>query len=93
MVDLESIDPARIRIVRVDRASFVSANVIRNHQRNVLIQPRHKLRKGVTYRVVVTGVRDELGNLGPRVQWQFTTEPPPPPPPKKDKKKKDRDKN
>jgi endonuclease/exonuclease/phosphatase family metal-dependent hydrolase len=37
-----------------------------------------RLGKGRTYRVVVRDLRDELGNVGPRKQWSFTTVAPPP---------------
>lgn len=51
--------------------------------RLLTLTPFRRLEKGKSYRVVVDGVRDRLGNAGPRVVWRFTTVEPPPPPPKR----------
>jgi endonuclease/exonuclease/phosphatase family metal-dependent hydrolase len=42
-----------------------------------------RLAKGIRYRAVVRGLKDRLGNVGPRMQWSFTTVAPPPKPPKR----------
>jgi hypothetical protein len=78
---------ARVRFDENVAASSVQANTmelwrngrrvpgrtIRSSARVLTFNPRGRLAKRETYRVVVKSVRDRFGNSGPRYSWRFTT--------------------
>lgn len=55
----------------------IPGRVVRLGPRHLVFRPVRLLR-GERYRMVVQGLRDHLGNFGPRFQWSFTTVPRPP---------------
>jgi hypothetical protein len=75
----ERVDPASansqsIRLFRGDRP--VKGRVSQPRPRVLTFDPVRDLKKGATYRVVVRGLGDVLGNRGPRFAWRFTSEHP-----------------
>lgn len=84
----EDVDPASVtsdslRLFRDGNDTRVGGYVTQVRNKVLEFDPAFALKKGVRYHAVVSGVRDAIGNRGPRVDWRFTTVPPPPPPPKK----------
>lgn len=51
----------------------ISGAVTQPAPRVLKLNPRARLRAGRTYRVVIDGITDAIGNRGRRVAWQFTT--------------------
>jgi endonuclease/exonuclease/phosphatase family metal-dependent hydrolase len=70
-----SVDSDTIKVYAHGRR--IPGFVARRTTRRVVFNP-NRLAKGTEYRVVVRDLRDELGNVGPRFQWSFTTVPLPP---------------
>lgn len=75
-VDPSSVTPGTISLYLADRK--VAGRVRRESGRQISFNPSQPMKKGKHYRVVVRGVRDSLGNLGPRHSFSFTTQAPPP---------------
>lgn len=74
-VDPKSFDSSSsIRLFRKDR--LIAGRAVHRTGRYFTYRPFEKLKKGVTYRVVVRGLRDKLGNRGDRFAWRFITEEP-----------------
>jgi hypothetical protein len=49
------------------------ARVVQTAPRVLQLDPVRKLRRGTTYRVVVQGLSDAVGNRGRSDAWKFTT--------------------
>lgn len=73
-VDAASVDSGSIRLFRGDRR--LRGQISQPARRVLIFDPARRLKKGATYRVVVRGLTDVLGNPGPRFAWRFTAERP-----------------
>ena len=67
-----SVDSDTIKLYAHGRR--ISGYVFRKTSRRVVLNP-NGLARGTRYRAVIRGLQDELGNVGPRFQWSFTTVP------------------
>ena len=74
-MSLPSVDSRTIQLYAHGRR--ISGYVFRQTPRKVVFNP-NGLARGTTYRAVVRGQQDYLGNVGPSFQWSFTTVPKPP---------------
>lgn len=77
----DAIDPSSVgdTSIRLFRGSHrVAGRVLNPTRRQVKFNPASRLREGTTYKVVVSGLRDKLGNKGAAHTWTFTTVLPPP---------------
>ncbi|MGH2735537.1 MAG: Ig-like domain-containing protein, partial [Actinomycetota bacterium] len=72
---VETVTADSIRMFKSGRR--VAGRVVRDSARRLILRPARPLRKGKTYRVVVRGISDALGNIGPRFEWRFKTVAPP----------------
>lgn len=68
-VILSGRDPLRL----VRSGNRVAGTLTQAAPRVLRFTPASRLRKGTTYRVVVNGTSDVLGNAGPDDSWSFTT--------------------
>lgn len=66
-----SLKAGSIRLFLGDRS--VSGTVARVNRRTIEFTPDKPLKNGRRYRVVVRGLEDMVGNMGPRFSWRFTT--------------------
>ena len=66
-----SVDGRTIELWREGRR--IRGRTIRTSARVLTFNPRPRLGKRKSYRVVVKSVQDRFGNRGPRFSWRFTT--------------------
>lgn len=71
-VDTAGVNSHSIRLFRGDR--LLKGRVSQPGLRVLAFDPARRFKKGATYRVVVSGLSDALGNRGPRFAWRFTSE-------------------
>jgi len=65
------VDQTSVRLMRAGNA--MRARVVQTAPRVLQLDPVRKLRRGTTYRVVVQGLSDAVGNRGRSDAWKFTT--------------------
>jgi hypothetical protein len=75
-IEPSSVGPTSVRIFR--GSNRVNGRVLQPGRRELKFNPSSRLREGTTYKVIVSGLRDALGNRGHRATWTFTTVLPPP---------------
>lgn len=68
-----AVDGDTIKLFRTDTGTRIEGRVKRIGPRYVVFDVIGELKPGKTYRVVVSGQEDRLGNEGPRYSWRFTT--------------------
>jgi hypothetical protein len=75
-VDPSSVGATSVRVFRGDHR--IDGSVLQPASTELRFNPSSRLREGTTYKVVVSGLQDKLGNVGKRAVWTFTTVLPPP---------------